>query len=125
MVSELLKFKLAALLIESAALTLTLACGGDESTKPTSEIAAAVRDAIQTTQASQPSGPSSEELATQIQQSVQGVVQAIQGSQAYGRTASGADPKERGGSRRVGSSGSDCRRRPKRLRCVGEIGDGP
>ncbi len=71
MVSGLLKFKLVALLIASAALALTLACGGDEPAEPTPDIAAAVRDALQSAQASQPSG---EEMTAQIQKSVQDAI---------------------------------------------------
>ena len=103
MVSRSLKFKLVALLIATAALVLTLACGDDEPAEPTPDIAGAVLDALQSAQASQPSGeqmtaqiqksvqdaieatqasqPSTEQLAAQIQQSVQGAVQAIQASQ--------------------------------------------
>ena len=53
MVSRSLKFKLVALLIATAALVLTLACGDDEPAEPTPDIAGAVRDALQSTQASQ------------------------------------------------------------------------
>ena len=88
MVSKSLNFKLVILLIASAALTLTLACGSDEPAEPTPDIAAAVRDALQSVQASQPpapSGPSAEEITAQIQaqiqQSVQAAVQATQATQ--------------------------------------------
>ena len=77
MVSKFLKLKLVILLIATAALVLTLACGEDEPAEPTPDIAGAVRDALQS-QPPAPSGPSAEEITAQIREGVQAAVQATQ-----------------------------------------------
>ena len=123
MVSKSLELKFVVLLFTTAALILTLACGDDEPAEPTPDIAGAVRDALQSAQASQPpvpSGPSAEEITeqiqAQIQQSVQAAVQALQATQAAQPTAeqlAAQIQQERGGSRRVGSPRYDGRRCPE------------